>query len=125
MEDIGLIRILDEKRPHKRNQTQHSFERRRGAITPKAATIESNHKEASRRAASKMGDSKGHKKSNGFARHSSPLVPVLKKGGFSIRTAIDYRNLNQQSLDQTFPIASIQEALASLAQNSMSSTMDG
>ena len=50
-----------------------------------------------------------------FHPHSSPLVPVIKKNGIDVRLAIDYRRLNAQSVEQTYPIASITEALTSLS----------
>ena len=56
-------------------------------------------------------------RSNGFPRHSSPLMPVLKKDGKSIRPAIDFRKINAESKYQVYPIASIQEDLANLAGN--------
>ena len=62
---------------------------------------------------------------NGFPRHTSPLVPVLKKDGKSIRPAIDFRKINAESINQVYPIASIQEALANLAGNSLYSVIDG
>ena len=62
---------------------------------------------------------------NGFPRHTSPLVPVLKKDGHSIRPAIDFRKINAESINQVYPIASIQEALANLAGNSLYSVIDG
>lgn len=36
----------------------------------------------------------------------------------------DFRRLNAESVDQTYPVASIQEDLNSLAKNSMYSTID-
>ena len=63
-------------------------------------------------------------KATDFPRHTSPLVPVLKKNG-GIRPAIDFRKLNAQCVDQYFPLASIQEALSSLANNAIFSTLDG
>ena len=49
----------------------------------------------------------------------------MKKDGKSIRPAIDFRRINAQSINQVYPIASIQEALASLAGNSIYSVIDG
>ena len=50
---------------------------------------------------------------------------MLKKDGKSIRCAIDFRKINAESIDQVYPIASIQEALANLAGNSLYSVIDG
>ena len=61
---------------------------------------------------------------NGFPRHTSPLVPVMKKDG-GIRTAIDFRKINAESVNQVYPLPSIQEALSSLQGHSMFSTIDG
>ena len=61
---------------------------------------------------------------NGFPRHTSSLVPVMKKGG-DIRTAIDFRKINAESVNQVYPLPSIQEALSSLQGNSIFSTIDG
>ena len=63
-------------------------------------------------------------KSDGFPRHTSPLVPVLKKDGENIRCTVDFRKLNAESIQQVYPIANIQEALASLAGNSLFSVID-
>ena len=38
------------------------------------------------------------KKADGFSRHTSPLVPVLKKDGISTRPAADFRKLNNRSV---------------------------
>ena len=49
----------------------------------------------------------------------------MKKDGKSIRPAIDFRRINAHSINQLYPIASIQEALASLAGNSIYGVIDG
>ena len=62
---------------------------------------------------------------NGCPRHTSPLVPVLKKDGKSMHPVIDFRKINVESINQVYPIERIQEALVNLAGNSSYSVIDG
>lgn len=56
----------------------------------------------------------------------SALVPAFKKGdtGDNIRWAVDYRNLNSQTVSDSFPIPSIEENLEKLQGSSCFSAID-
>ena len=71
-----------------------------------------------------MGETRCNQKGRWFSTAFVSTRSSPKKDGLSIRPTVDFRNLNSQCITQIYPISSIQEALASLAGNSMYSVVD-
>ena len=62
-----------------------------------------------------------------YVRHTTwvaNLVPVRKKLG-DIRICIDFRNLNQASLKDNYPVPAMEQPLQSLSRSTILSLLDG
>ena len=57
------------------------------------------------------------------SKYISPAFPLVKKDG-SIRLCVDYRNLNQYTQKDHFPLPDLQESLNNLGGNTVFSTID-
>src|SRR5678815_1400655 len=60
----------------------------------------------------------------GYSPHSSPLLVVAKKNSSKPRVCLDYRYLNSHSVQDVFPLPSIDEIFTSLGGNTVFTSVD-
>ena len=80
-------------------------------------TTKSNHQRRSGKDVEEMGETECNREMQWFYETYKSPCSNTQKDGKSIRPAIDFRKINAESINQIYPKASIQEALANLAGN--------